>query len=229
MQTITVKLANNPYPIYIGENLLQKQSVWQNIIQNKQALLVSNKKVENRYAGALKSAIDPAISTCLLPDGEQHKTLSTLNLIFDALLQGHYTRQSLLIALGGGVIGDITGFAAACYQRGIDYIQVPTTLLAQVDSAVGGKTAVNHPLGKNMIGAFYQPRAVINDVNTLDTLDNRQFKAGLAEVIKYGLTLDANFFNWLEKHIDAILCQSKPEINIHDHTCLPVKSRCCRT
>ena len=212
MQTITVKLANSPYPIYIGENLLQEQSIWQDLIQNRRALLVSNKKVENLYASALKPAIDQDFSTCLLPDGEQYKTLSTLNLIFDTLLQGHHTRQSLLIALGGGVIGDITGFGAACYQRGIDYIQVPTTLLAQVDSSVGGKTAVNHPLGKNMIGAFCQPRAVIIDVNTLDTLDDRQFKAGLAEVVKYGLIFDADFFNWLEKHIDAILHHAKPEL-----------------
>lgn len=212
MQTITVQLANKSYPIYIGSDLLSQQAIWQDIIQGRRALLVSNEKVGGLYAGTLTSAVDHIHKTCLLPDGEQYKTLSTLNLIFDALLQGHYTRQSLLIALGGGVIGDITGFGAACYQRGIDYIQVPTTLLAQVDSSVGGKTAVNHPLGKNMIGAFCQPKAVIIDVNTLDTLDDRQFKAGLAEVVKYGLIFDAAFFNWLERHIDAILNRSKPEL-----------------
>jgi 3-dehydroquinate synthase len=145
----------------------------------------------------------------ILPDGEQYKTLESLNLIFDKLLACKFSRNATLIALGGGVIGDMGGFAAACYQRGIPFIQIPTTLLAQVDSSVGGKTGVNHPLGKNMIGAFYQPQAVIIDVDVLTTLDNRQFAAGLAEVIKYGLIRDEKFFVWLKENIDALLARDK--------------------
>jgi 3-dehydroquinate synthase len=143
----------------------------------------------------------------ILPDGEAFKTLTVLNQIFDCLLQQQFDRQTTLVALGGGVIGDMTGFAAACYQRGVSFIQIPTTLLAQVDASVGGKTGVNHPLGKNMIGAFYQPQCVVIDTNTLQTLDERQLQAGLAEVIKYGLINDADFFTWLEEHITQLLAR----------------------
>lgn len=143
----------------------------------------------------------------ILPDGEKYKTWETLNLIFDALIGGHCERNTTLIALGGGVIGDMGGFAAACYQRGMPFIQIPTTLLSQVDSSVGGKTAINHPLGKNMIGAFYQPKVVLADISTLDTLPDRELKAGLAEVIKYGLIRDPEFFAWLEANLDRLLAR----------------------
>src|SRR5690606_9410702 len=156
------------------------------------------------YLGPIRAAVSGRpVETVILPDGEQFKTLESVNRIWDRLLAAKFSRNATLIALGGGVIGDMGGFAAACYQRGIAFLQIPTTLLAQVDSSVGGKTGVNHPLGKNMIGAFYQPQCVLADTDVLDTLDDRQLAAGLAEVIKYGLIRDADFFVWLEHHIEA--------------------------
>ena len=174
-------------------------------------MIVTNETVAPLYLDTIKTALnDYRLESVILPDGEQYKTLDTMQLIFDRLLEARLSRQVTIIALGGGVIGDMAGFAAACYQRGVPFIQVPTTLLSQVDSSVGGKTAVNHPLGKNMIGAFYQPQCVLADTATLKTLDDRQFSSGLAEVIKYGLINDAEFFDWLEQNM-SLLVSRDPE------------------
>ena len=174
-------------------------------IEARDLLVVTNETIAPLYLAKLTSTLEGRrIANVTLPDGEKHKTLATLSLILDALIEGRFNRDAAVVALGGGVIGDMAGFAAACYQRGIDYIQVPTTLLAQVDSSVGGKTAVNHPKGKNMIGAFHQPSAVIADVSTLATLPKREFNAGLAEVVKYGLIYDVDFLTWLERNADAL-------------------------
>ena len=195
MKTLSVNLDERSYPIYIGSGLLSNSGLFLPHIPARQVLIVSNETVAPLYLQQLKTTLSSLeVHELVLPDGEQFKTLDTVNLIFDKLLQERLNRNCTLIALGGGVVGDITGFAAATYQRGVNFIQVPTTLLAQVDSSVGGKTGVNHALGKNMIGAFYQPRAVIADTDTLNTLDDRQLSAGMAEVIKYGLIRDAEFF-----------------------------------
>lgn len=202
MKTLIVDLGDRSYPIYIGQDLLQQTALYRQHIRGQQLLIVTNTTIAPLYMEMVKQALhDYSVEAVILPDGEEHKTLSTLDLIFTALLENRFDRSVTLIALGGGVIGDMTGFAAASYQRGVDFIQIPTTLLAQVDSSVGGKTAVNHPLGKNMIGAFYQPRCVIADINTLNTLDDQQLSAGLAEVIKYGILGNIAFFSWLEQHM----------------------------
>jgi len=211
MKTLTVNLNERSYPIHIGQDLLGQDKLLAPHIHGNQVLLVSNETVAPLY---LEKTL-PTLGACqcetvILPDGEKYKTLDTANLIFDALLQHRFDRQCTLVALGGGVVGDITGFAAACYQRGVNFIQIPTTLLAQVDSSVGGKTGVNHPLGKNMIGAFHQPQCVLIDTCTLDTLDDQQLSAGLAEVIKYGLIQDEDFFVWLENNMNT-LQQRDPE------------------
>ena len=200
---LTVNLGERAYPIYIGSGYLADASLFSQLIANKKICIVTNTTVAPLYLDKLQAHIH-ADAVVELPDGEQYKTLQSLEKIFDELLESRLNRKSLLIALGGGVIGDMTGFAAACYQRGIDFIQVPTTLLAQVDSSVGGKTGVNHPLGKNMIGAFHQPRLVVIDTDTLSTLPDRELAAGMAEVIKYGLIADSDFFDWLEKNIDKL-------------------------
>ncbi len=211
MTTLSVELGDRSYPIYIDQGLLGNVELIRPYIAGKQVMIVSNETVAPLYLDALlQSLAGFQVSTHILPDGEEFKNLEVLDSIFDALLQVPCDRDTTLIALGGGVVGDITGFAAACYQRGVPFIQIPTTLLAQVDSSVGGKTAVNHPRGKNMIGAFYQPRCVIADISTLSTLDDRQLSAGLAEVIKYGLIRDLKFFVWLEENIDR-LCQREPD------------------
>lgn len=208
MKTLTLDLAERSYPIFIGENLLTQSQLFADSICGKQVLVVSNETVAPIYLQTvLDQLTDYQVDTVILPDGEQYKSLEILNRIFDALLEKKHNRTTTLIALGGGVIGDMTGFAAACYQRGVNFLQVPTTLLAQVDSSVGGKTAVNHRLGKNMIGAFYQPSAVIADIQTLSTLPDREYRAGLAEVIKYGLIADIEFFQWLEENIEALLAR----------------------
>jgi 3-dehydroquinate synthase len=205
MKTLTVSLNERSYPIHIGQNLLGKENLLAPHIQGQQVLIVSNETIAPLYLEKTRSALSAyQCEMVILPDGEQYKTLDTVNLIFDALLQHRFDRQCTLIALGGGVVGDITGFAAASYQRGVNFIQIPTTLLAQVDSSVGGKTGVNHPLGKNMIGAFHQPQCVLIDINTLSTLDDKQLSAGLAEVIKYGLIQDAEFFGWLENNMSKL-------------------------
>lgn len=207
MQTLQVALGDRSYPIYIGTKLLGRRELYAPHIKGKQVLIVTNTTVAPLYLDVVKQALEGhwQVDIVILPDGEAYKTLDTLNLIFDALLSKQHNRTTTLIALGGGVIGDMTGFAAASYQRGVHFIQVPTTLLSQVDSSVGGKTAVNHPLGKNMIGAFHQPQCVIADTTTLATLPRRELSAGLAEVIKYGLICDAPFYQWLHDNIDLLL------------------------
>jgi len=206
MKTLSVDLGDRSYPIYIGHHLLQQKGLLSQHIRGKQVMIVSNTTVAPLYLHACKQQLnDFTVAEVILPDGEEYKTLDTLNVVFDALLQQRFDRSCTLIALGGGVVGDITGFAAASYQRGVDFVQIPTTLLAQVDSSVGGKTGVNHALGKNMIGAFYQPRCVLADSATLDTLEDRELSAGIAEVIKYGLIRDSRFFAWLEQNMSGLL------------------------
>jgi 3-dehydroquinate synthase len=210
MKILQVELGERSYPIYIGSEVLKQPDLYRRHIKSRQVLVLTNETVAPLYLDAVLTNLqDYTVETVILPDGEQFKTLEFISRIFDRLLSSKFSRNATLIALGGGVIGDMGGFAAACYQRGIAFIQIPTTLLAQVDSSVGGKTGVNHPLGKNMIGAFYQPRCVIADADVLDTLDDRQLSAGLAEVIKYGLIRDESFFNWLEQNIGALLARDK--------------------
>jgi len=205
-QTLHVDLDERSYPIYIGADLLGQAELYQRHIPGQQVMVVSNETVAPLYLEQVLTALNGfQTASVILPDGEAFKTLEVWNHIFDALLSNHFDRRCTILALGGGVIGDMAGFAAAAYQRGVHFIQVPTTLLAQVDSSVGGKTGLNHALGKNMIGAFYQPRCVIADTNTLNTLDDRQLAAGLSEVIKYGLITDAEFFIWLEQNLDKLL------------------------
>jgi len=207
---LNVALGNRSYPIYIGDGVLARADLLLPHIRGKQVLLVSNETVAPLYAAALRSQLMAAgftVAEVVLPDGEQYKDWQHLNAIFTALLEARFNRKATLIALGGGVIVDITGVAAACYQRGVDFVQVPTTLLSQVDSSVGGKTGINHPLGKNMIGAFQQPRVVLADTGVLRTLPARELSAGLAEVIKYGLIRDPAFFSWLEAHMDGLMAR----------------------
>lgn len=207
MKTLHLELGPRRYPIHVGPGLLAHLSeLVVPHLAGTQVAIVTNTTVGALYLERVRAGLDgyaPLVVT--LPDGEQYKTLEVLNRIFDALLAARCDRQTTILALGGGVVGDMAGFAAAVYQRGVPYIQLPTTLLAMVDSSVGGKTGVNHPLGKNMIGAFHQPRAVIIDTDTLNTLPDRELSAGLAEVIKYGLIRDAPFFSWLEEHLDRLL------------------------
>jgi 3-dehydroquinate synthase len=207
-RTLNLDLGDRSYPIYIGGGLLADAARYKPHIRGRQVMVVSNETVAPLYLDKVLGALTGyQVETVILPDGEEFKTLEVLNRIFDALLTARFNRNCSLVALGGGVVGDMTGFAAASYQRGVDFIQIPTTLLAQVDSSVGGKTGVNHRLGKNMIGAFHQPRCVLADTDTLDTLDERQLAAGLAEVIKYGLIQDADFFCWLESNLDQLLAR----------------------
>ncbi|MBU3825248.1 MAG: 3-dehydroquinate synthase [Candidatus Oceanisphaera merdipullorum] len=202
MERLTVSLGERSYPILIAEHLLTQGELLRNAISGSKVMVVTNEVVAPLYLDTLLAALAPLqVEALVLPDGEQFKSLDTFNQVMSALLAGNHGRDTTMIALGGGVIGDLTGFAAACYQRGVPFIQVPTTLLAQVDSSVGGKTAVNHPLGKNMIGAFYQPQLVLIDTLCLQTLPAREFAAGLAEVIKYGIIWDADFFSWLEQNV----------------------------
>ena len=205
---VTVELdQNRSYPIFIGQSLLNQREKFAPYIKGKQVCIVTNETIAPKYLDQLKATLgdEYQIDSVILPDGEAYKTQEQLMPIYDCLLSNNHNRTTTLIALGGGVIGDMTGYAAASYQRGVNFIQVPTTLLAQVDSSVGGKTGVNHPLGKNMIGAFYQPQAVIIDIDVLTSLPASEISAGLAEVIKYGLIIDVEFYNWLETHIDALV------------------------
>ncbi|MHB1676440.1 MAG: 3-dehydroquinate synthase [Sulfuriferula sp.] len=207
MQTLTVNLGSRSYPIHIGADLLAQPCLIAAHLPQQRAAVITNNTIAPLYLEGLVAGLAAqgvAVVPIILPDGEQYKTWETLNSIFDALLTHRCERKTTLIALGGGVIGDLTGFAAASYLRGVPFIQIPTTLLAQVDSSVGGKTGINHPLGKNMIGAFYQPQLVLADIRTLRTLPPREFSAGLAEVIKYGLIYDAAFFAWLELNIEKL-------------------------
>ena len=205
MKTLTVNLGDRSYPIYIGVELLQDPALIQKHIQTKAVCIVSNNTVSKLYLTQLKKSLnDYRVIEVILEDGEQFKNADSLNRIYTTLLDNKFNRDSTIIALGGGVVGDIAGFAAASFMRGIPFIQIPTTILSQVDSSVGGKTGINHPLGKNMIGAFYQPQAVIIDMHVLQTLDKREISAGLAEVIKYGLIWDKDFFDHLENHIEDL-------------------------
>ncbi|MDO8419998.1 MAG: 3-dehydroquinate synthase [Rubrivivax sp.] len=211
-RVVTVATPGSRYDILIGAGLLQSPAAWTGLPGAAQAVIVSNPTVDALYGDALEAAVSPhygRVSRVLLPDGEQHKDWVSLNLVFDHLLATGCDRKTVLFALGGGVVGDMTGFAAASYMRGVPFVQVPTTLLAQVDSSVGGKTAINHPRGKNMIGAFYQPVRVVCDLATLDTLPRRELCAGLAEVIKYGPIADTAFLDWIEAHLDALLARDR--------------------
>lgn len=207
MQTLNVDLADRSYPIFIGSDLFCSANLAP-YIKGNQVLIVSNDTVAPLYLEQLRAAL-PAVQVdaVILPDGEQYKTLDQLSAIYDRLLSCRHNRTTTLIALGGGVVGDMTGFAAASYQRGVNFIQIPTTLLSQVDSSVGGKTGVNHPLGKNMIGAFHQPQMVLASVDVLSTLPDRELSAGLAEVIKYGLVYDLSFLDWLEQNMAGLIAR----------------------
>ncbi len=233
MQTLKVELVNRSYPIQIGRNLISDTSLILPHLKRKHVAIVTNTTVAPLYLEKLGQALQSAgvkVIPIILPDGEAYKNTETLNKIYDVLLQNRCERSTTLIALGGGVIGDLTGYAAATYLRGVPFIQIPTTLLSQVDSSVGGKTGINHPLGKNMIGAFYQPQLVLADIDTLQTLPAREFSAGMAEVIKYGLIRDADFFDWLEINIANLMkldeqilsyaiyrsCQNKAEVVARD-------------
>ncbi len=214
MTTLTVDLGERSYPIYIGSNLLGQAELLKKHIPGTSALIVSNETVAPLYLEKTQAMLTGLkTASVILPDGEKYKNLEVLNHIYDGLLRNRFDRNTTVIALGGGVVGDMAGFAAASYQRGVNLIQIPTTLLSQVDSSVGGKTGVNHALGKNMIGAFYQPRAVIADTDTLDTLPEREVSAGIAEIIKYGLICDADFFNWLEKNMSSLLQRDKAALS----------------
>jgi len=213
VRTLKLNLSEKSYPIYIGQGLLSQGELLTKHISGKQVMIVTNTTVAPLYLEKVKSLLgDYQVSEVVLPDGEEHKTLDTVNLIFSALLEARFDRSCTLIALGGGVVGDMTGFAAASYQRGVSFIQIPTTLLSQVDSSVGGKTGVNHVLGKNMIGAFYQPKCVVIDVDTLDTLEDREYSAGMAEIIKYGLLGNIDFLHYLQNNIDGLMSRDKSMI-----------------
>ncbi len=208
MERITVTLGERSYPITIAAGLFNDPASFLPLKAGDQAMLVTNETLAPLYLDRVRHLLEQAgvkVDSVILPDGEQYKSLTVLDTVFTALLQKPHGRDTTLLALGGGVVGDLTGFAAASYQRGVRFIQIPTTLLSQVDSSVGGKTAVNHPLGKNMIGAFYQPASVVVDLDCLKTLPARELASGLAEVIKYGIILDGEFFNWLEENMDALL------------------------
>jgi 3-dehydroquinate synthase len=208
VQTLQVDVGHSRYPIAIGPGLLTNSDLLDAHIRGRDLLIVTNSIVARLYLAKLADGLaGRRIAECILPDGEQHKTLQTAGWVFDALVAKKMNRDATVVALGGGVVGDVAGFAAASYQRGVGYVQIPTTLLAQVDSSVGGKTGVNHSGGKNLIGAFYQPQSVIADIDTLTTLPDRELRAGLAEVIKYGCVWDPLLFDWLENHIPALLAR----------------------
>jgi len=212
LQTLTVELGDRSYPIHIGRGLLDRPELLTNAIAGSSAVVVSNTTVAPLYIERVSRSLEQAClrqDQVILEDGEEYKTLTAVESIIDLLIAKRHDRKTTLIALGGGVVGDITGFAAAIYQRGVPFIQIPTTLLSQVDSSVGGKTGVNHPAGKNMIGAFHQPQCVIADTDTLDSLPDRELSAGMAEVIKYGLIHDAGFFAWLEQNISPLMGRDK--------------------
>jgi 3-dehydroquinate synthase len=207
--TVEVELGDRTYPIYIGSGLLARGDLLRKHVPGNTALVVTNETVAplylDRVVAALSEGGEIRVEVVILPDGEEHKNMDVLMKVFDKALDARLDRQTTFVALGGGVIGDMTGFAAASYQRGVHFVQIPTTVMAMVDSSVGGKTGVNHPSGKNMIGAFYQPRCVLIDTETLSTLPDREYASGMAEVVKYGLIRDADFFEWLEKHVDALM------------------------
>jgi 3-dehydroquinate synthase len=226
-QTVAIELDKRGYDILIGSALLDAEASWQGLPRAAAALIVSNETVAPLYLERLRASllkVYPRVEAVLLPDGEEFKDWDSLNRIFDHLLGGAMDRKTVLFALGGGVVGDMTGFAAAVYMRGVPFVQVATTLLAQVDSSVGGKTAINHPLGKNMIGAFYQPARVIADLDTLDTLPARELSAGLAEIIKYGPIADAVFLEWIEVNLEALLARDKTALAYAVKRCCEIKA-----
>jgi 3-dehydroquinate synthase len=225
MQRLNIDLGDRSYPILIGPGLLDDRAVLAGAVEARDVLVVTNEVVGPLYLDRLVRALEgKRIASLLLPDGEQHKTLEVTGRIFDALVTARMNRDACVVALGGGVVGDIAGFAAACYQRGVDFVQVPTTLLAQVDSSVGGKTGVNHPGGKNLIGAFHQPRAVVSDTATLSTLPVRELRAGLAEVIKYGLVADRRFLDWLDASLPALLALDPAALAHAIRRCCEIKA-----
>jgi 3-dehydroquinate synthase len=225
---LTVPLGDRSYPIYIGDGLLGDAALLAAVLPARRVAVVTNDIVGPLYLPRLQATWAAAGATPLLeivlPDGERHKTLPTVSRILDTLVANRFARDDLVVALGGGVVGDMAGFAAACYQRGIGFVQMPTTLLAQVDSSVGGKTGVNHPGGKNLIGAFHQPKAVIADTATLATLPPRELRAGLAEVVKHALICDAAFFSWLEANVDALLALDPVALAHAVHRCCTIKA-----
>ncbi len=221
METLRVELADRSYPILIDSGLIQKSESWDSCLPSTRLLIVTDDNVAPLYLQTLLDALgDRDVSTVVLEAGEENKTFAAVQRVFDALADTRLGRDGCLVSLGGGVVGDMTGFAAACWQRGVDFIQIPTTLLAQVDASVGGKTGVNHPCGKNLIGAFHQPRVVIIDTAVLTTLPEREYTSAFAEIIKYGLIADVEFFEWIEKYLDALLAQD-------EQTLAEVVKRCC--
>ncbi|MGI9281173.1 MAG: 3-dehydroquinate synthase [Endozoicomonas sp.] len=218
---LNVDLGDRSYPIFIGSGLYvgaSRPELLQPYIKGRQVAVVTNETIAPLYLDRVRALLEGVeLLEVVLPDGEEYKNLATLEQVFDELLEGRHTRKTTLIALGGGVVGDMTGFAAAAYQRGVDFIQIPTTLLSQVDSSVGGKTGVNHPLGKNMIGAFHQPNVVLIDTNSLSTLPDREYSAGVAEVIKYGLICDHSFYQWLQENIERLMARDQEALTYAIH------------
>jgi 3-dehydroquinate synthase len=226
-EIVRIEFAERSYNIHIGNSLLDDAGIFQELPKASVAVIVSNTTIAPIYAARLHASLQgkyKTIHNIVLPDGEAHKTWQTLNLIFDDLLKHSCDRKTTLFALGGGVVGDMTGFAAASYMRGVPFVQVPTTLLAQVDSSVGGKTGINHPLGKNMVGAFYQPQLVLCDLSTLTTLPARELSAGLAEVIKYGPIADMVFFDWIEANMEALLARDSAALAHAVKRCCEIKA-----
>ena len=225
MERLGIELGERSYPILIGPGLLGDARVLEEAVSARDVLVVTNDIVAPLYLERLLGALPGRrVATLILPDGERHKTLATVAQVLDALVEQRMNRDACVAALGGGVVGDLAGFAASCYQRGVDYVQLPTTLLAQVDSSVGGKTGVNHPGGKNLVGAFHQPRAVVSDTGTLATLAPREFRAGLAEVIKYGLVADPVFLAWIEAQLDALLALEPAALAHAIRRCCEIKA-----
>jgi 3-dehydroquinate synthase len=225
MESIGVELGSRSYPILIGTDLIGRAELYRPYLGGGSAAIVTNDVVAPLYLSKVRQALKGArLTEIVVPDGEKTKSWQVLETVFDALLAAHCGRDTLLVALGGGVVGDLAGFAAAVYQRGMPFLQVPTTLLAQVDSSVGGKTAINHARGKNMIGAFHQPLAVISDVTTLDTLPDRELRAGLAEVIKHALALDLAFVDWLEKNVEKVLARDRAALTYAVKRCCELKA-----
>ena len=225
MAVLTVDLGDRSYPIHVGVGLLKQNKLIREFISGSEVMVVSDETVASLYLEQLLAVLSgKRVTSQILPCGEDTKSLDTVTQLFDTMLEASCSRSVTVVALGGGVIGDIAGFVAACYYRGVEFLQVPTTLLAQVDSAVGGKTGINHALGKNMIGAFHQPRCVVADIDTLSTLDTRQVSAGIAEVVKYALIWDASFFAWLSDHLSGLLAGEPDMLTKAIITCCRIKA-----
>jgi len=226
MQTVHIELGARSYPILIGSGLIDQSAVLAQAVAARDVIVVTNETVGPLYLAALRRGLeDKRLGSVVLADGEAYKTLDSLSQVLDAMVAQRLNRDACVVALGGGVVGDIAGFAAACYQRGVDFVQVPTTLLAQVDSSVGGKTGVNHPGGKNLVGAFHQPRAVVTDLATLATLPVRELRAGLAEVVKYGLIDSVEFLDWIERNVGLLLALDPDALAVAVRRCCEIKAR----